>query len=73
MTYTYRIPTWVANLIAHDFTTEQMEVITANWFKYWQGSMSNASKEEFVNVAHAILWMTGHEPKKVSPKALSFI
>lgn len=64
------IPKWIADLIAHDFTEEQMEVIAINWFRYWQGSMTNASVQEFINVAHAILWMTGHEPKNKSQKAL---
>jgi hypothetical protein len=67
----FRIPQWIADLIAYDFTAEQMEVISANWFKYWQGSMTNASKDELVNAAHAMLWLTGYEPRKISPKVLT--
>jgi hypothetical protein len=67
----FRIPQWIADLIAYEFNAEEMEVIAANWFTYWQGSMTNASKEDFLNAAHAILWMTGYHPKKVYPKVLT--
>jgi hypothetical protein len=56
-----RVAPWVLNLIKNEFTPEQLEVISTNWYKYWQGSLTNSEKQDFINTGHAILWLTGHK------------
>lgn len=56
-----RVAQWVVDLIAHDFTPEQLEIIATNWYRYWQGSLTNSDTQMFINTGHAILWMTGHK------------
>jgi len=68
MTNISRVPQWVINLIAPEFSPVELEIIATNWYRYWQGSLTNSEKVDFVNTGHAILWLVGYKtPSKHLP------
>lgn len=67
-----RAPQWVLDLIAHEFTPDQLEVIATHWYAHWQGSMTNSDVQEFINTGHALLWITGTVPEVNRGKQFAF-
>lgn len=53
-----RVAQWVLDLIAYDFTPDQLEVIGKHWYRYWQGNLTNSDKQDLVNTGHTILVLT---------------
>ena len=50
-----KVPQFLVNILNKHFTSEQVELITNNWYRYSQMSLTNSMEFEFVSQGRNIL------------------